>query len=65
MTTLLIALLFLALYAVIVLIVIELIFYVIGLFFTFPPKIKQLIYAIVGVIFLIKLLQLVLGLPYK
>lgn len=63
MTPFLIALLYILLYAVIGCIVIELIWWIITQFFAPPPKIKQLLYALVGVVILIYLIQLLVGLP--
>lgn len=55
--------LFLLLYALIAVLVIELICYILGLFLVIPPKVKQILYAIVGVVLLIYVLQFVLATP--
>lgn len=60
MTPLLVALLYLLLYALVTVLVIELVLYVLGLFFTIPPRVKQLLYAIAGVFFLLYVIQLLL-----
>jgi hypothetical protein len=51
--------LYLLLYALVAVLVIELICYILGLFLAIPPKVKQLLYAIVGVVLLIYVLQFV------
>lgn len=56
-------------YALIVYLVLWLIFFVIGLFFPIPPQVQKVVYAIVGLILILEVLQVVLGggawhLPY-
>lgn len=55
------AILYLLLYALLMVLVLELIFWIIGMFIPIPPKVRQILYAIAGVILLIYLLQIVLG----
>ncbi len=66
MLSLLISFLVLVLYAILCILVIELICWLIGLFLPVPAKIKQLLYAIVGVILIIWLVQaLATGVPIR
>lgn len=54
----LIALLYILLYACLVL---ELIFWILAMFLTIPGKVRQLCYAIVGVLILIYIVQVLVG----
>lgn len=56
-----ISLLILLLYAVLAAIVLEVFFWAIGLFLAVPPKIRQLLYMLVGVVILIQAVQIILG----
>ncbi len=59
---LLIAVLVVGLYALVVLLILTVVFWIVGLFgLTLTAPIKQIIYAIVGLLFLIYLLQVVFG----
>lgn len=57
----LVTLLFILLYAIVAVLILEVIFWIIGMFIAVPPKIRQLVYAIVGVIFIIWIVQLLVG----
>lgn len=61
MPHILITLLFLLLYALVALLVVELIILIISLFIAVPPKVRQILYAIVGVCLLIWLIEAFLG----
>lgn len=56
-----ITILVILLYALVACLVLELQFYVIGLFLTVPGRARQLVYAIVGVLFLIWIVQIVMA----
>lgn len=65
MTAILIALLYLLLYALGAILVLELVLYIVGLFLAVPPKVRQLLYAIIGVFVLLYAIQLLLpGIPH-
>lgn len=49
------------LYALVALLLLELAFFIIGKFIEIPPKVRSLVYGIVGVAFIIWIVQLVLG----
>lgn len=57
----LIALLYVLLYAVVACLVLELIFWILAMFLTIPGKVRQLCYAIVGVLILIYIVQVLAG----
>lgn len=62
-------LLTLLLYAIVAAICLEILFWAIGLFLPVPPRIRQLLYALAGVMLLIEAFQIFmggsgLGLPY-
>lgn len=61
MPHLLVALLFILLYALVACLVVELILLIVGLFFAVPGKVRQILYAIVGVCVLIYIIQVLLG----
>lgn len=66
MLSFLVSLLILVLYAIVCALVIEIVCWAIGLFIAVPPKIKQLLYAIVGIILLIYVIQmLAAGTPIR
>jgi hypothetical protein len=52
-----ITLLIILLYALFALLVLELVFWIVGLFVTVPGKVRQIVYAIVGVLFLLWIVQ--------
>lgn len=54
-------LLILLLYALIALLVLQLVFFIVEKFLPIPQPVRQLIYAIVGVLFIIQIAQLFLG----
>lgn len=56
-----IALLTILLYAILAVLILEIAFYIVGLLIPVPPKIRQLVYALVGVLFIIQIVQLFLG----
>lgn len=49
------------LYALVACLVLELVFWIIGFFLPVPPKVRQLVYAIVGVLFIIWIVQSLSG----
>lgn len=55
------ALLYLLLYTLVGVLVIELILWILALIFTVPPRLRQILYAILGVCLLIYLTQLLAG----
>jgi len=55
------SLLFILLYALVALLCLLLVFYIVELFIAIPPQIKKIIYAIVGVLLLIQIVQLFVG----
>lgn len=57
MIALLIALLYLIVYVIVGIIIVEIICWLIGLFVPVPPKIKQLLYALVGIFALLYLIS--------
>lgn len=63
MTSILTFILFLLLYALVAVLVIELIFYILAIFIVVPSKIKQILYAIVGVVLCIYIIQFLLAAP--
>lgn len=58
MIALLIALLYLVVYVIVGIIIVEIVCWLIGLFTTVPPKIKQLLYALVGIFALLYLINM-------
>ncbi len=57
------ALLYLLLYALICILIIEVVLLILGTFLVLPGKVRQILYAIAGVIILIYLIQLLAGSP--
>lgn len=55
------AILTIILYALVACLILELVFWIIGLFLPVPPKIRQIVYAIVGVLFIIWIVQSLSG----
>lgn len=56
-----VSILIVLLYALFAVLILELVFWVVGLFIQVPPKIRQLVYAIVGVCFIIWIVQLAMA----
>ena len=56
-----ITLLYILLYAILAVICLEIIFWIVGLLIAVPAKIRQLVYALAGVLFIIQIAQLFLG----
>lgn len=56
-----ISLLLILLYALVALLVLAVIFFIVEKFLPIPPNVKQIIYAIVGVLIIIQIVQLFVG----
>ncbi len=56
-----VSLLFILLYALVALLVLALVFYIVEKFIAIPANVKSIIYAIVGVLLIIQIVQLFVG----
>lgn len=56
-----ITILVILLYALLAVLLLELVFWIIGMFIQIPPRVRSIIYAIVGVLFIIWIVQAVIA----